>query len=220
VLGVGIAMVAAFALRRHPAALIGWVVGVVAMLGFVYAKYFGFLRHHGHLWLLLLALLWINGRTASLGSSPSKVGAIGRHLFTALLALHVLAAVYIGTVQIPFSASRAVAEYIRAEHPPDVVIAGDPHYVVSSVAGCLDKPLYYPATGSFGTYVVWDDTLPLDYPEVQRRTLELARKVGRPVLLLTNYLLPAGDRRFEQIAMFDQSVVPDEIYAVYRVTPD
>lgn len=221
VLGAAVAVLVGVSLHRRPAVLAGWVVGVLVVLGFVYAKYFGFLRHHGHLWLLFLALLWIAPVCKRFNSDWStQAQRLGKYGMVALLVVHVLGAAWVTTVHLPFSGSRAAAEYIRQKFPADVLVAGDPHYVASSVAGCLGRELFYPATHDFGTYVVWDETPPLDYPIVQQRTLALARERKQPVLLLTNYYLPDPDRRFQQMEVFDQSVVPDEVYVLYRVNPE
>lgn len=40
-------------LRRRPAALAFWLAATFGTLAFLYLKYFGYLRHHGHLFLAL-----------------------------------------------------------------------------------------------------------------------------------------------------------------------
>ena len=67
--GSGVVLLAAgFALRASPAALAGWLVGTAALVAFVYAKYGGSMRHHGHLFILWLACLWIARPSAGPGA--------------------------------------------------------------------------------------------------------------------------------------------------------
>jgi hypothetical protein len=62
---------ACFLLRRRPAALTLFCLGALAVLSFTYTKYFGSLRHHGHLFLLLAAALWLSNYCPSGGPGVS-----------------------------------------------------------------------------------------------------------------------------------------------------
>src|SRR5207253_31186 len=61
-LACGLIAATIVALRRDLAALTAYVVGLFVILLFVYLKYSGGMRHHGHVFILLVASLWIARR--------------------------------------------------------------------------------------------------------------------------------------------------------------
>ncbi|NJM74078.1 MAG: hypothetical protein HC862_30530 [Scytonema sp. RU_4_4] len=45
---------------RQPVVLLMYLMGTLGILSFIYTKYIGNLRHHGHLYIMLIACLWIS----------------------------------------------------------------------------------------------------------------------------------------------------------------
>jgi hypothetical protein len=236
VLGAALLAAATAVLWRRPAALTAWAAGAGVILAFIYLKYFGALRHHGHLWLLLTALLWlaptvrprprVAPSSAPPSSPPPPPPPLARPLvagvWTTLLAVQLAGGVYAAYAEmtLPFSASRDAAAFVQSTFNPATPVVVDPRWIGTPIAGCLRRPVVFAQTERPGTFVVWDDTMPIDYPVAQRVALTAA--TGGPTgeaALLTNYLLPPNDPRFELLEQFPASVVPDEVYVVYRVRP-
>jgi hypothetical protein len=106
---------------RQPAPLFLYVAGALGILGFSYIKYPGSLRHHGHLFLLLMASLWLSAGFPREKILPPRLGAWADFcqahrdgVITALLVVHLAAGAAAATLDVlyPFSASREAARFI------------------------------------------------------------------------------------------------------------
>src|SRR5205085_8712959 len=112
----------AWAVRRTPGLLALWVSGLVALLGFGYVEFPGSIRHHGHLFVLFLLVVWW---------ARSYAGqAMLRRLLPVVLALHAIGGVVaVGAdVARPFSRSRDAALFLRNETEP---IYADPDWAAT-----------------------------------------------------------------------------------------
>jgi hypothetical protein len=170
---------------RRPLPLFLYAVGTLGILVFTYVKYPGSLRHHGHLYLLFIASLWLSlefplTRIAERASVPANLGS-GHggplHYFsrllktladfcrahrdqalTVLLGAHLLAGVWAASLDLlyPFSAGQEAARYIQQHRLDRLPIVGHADDAASSVAGYLGCRLYYPASRGLGSFVVWN----------------------------------------------------------------
>jgi hypothetical protein len=206
----------------RPAALLLWGTGSLGLLAFWYTKYSGSLRHHGHLFILLLAACWIREAAMPWGpvnGKPWGFGEIGRRrLLTGLLTVQLAAGGILSAMDFafPFSASRETALFIETVFPRDMVIVGDRDYPAMAVAGYLNRRIYYPAVRRFGTFVVLDQTrFFVQPPELIRQVNELSQQLGDDVLLLLNYRLSSPFNVFPLLREFENSILPIERYYLY-----
>lgn len=200
-------------LRRRPWALVFFGVGVTALVTFTYAKYFGYLRHQGAQFVLLIAALWLAGDAARDNVSeepalaaPAQPGRIleyaarGKNapessirlmlvsgVFTALLAIHAIVALLACGIDwfVPFSASRQTARYLQQQHLAVHPIVGHWDYTASALSGLLDRPVYLADSRRLGTFIRWTNSRFAVTTEV---TMDFARKLARerhePVIVL------------------------------------
>jgi hypothetical protein len=138
VLGLGMLLTGVYALRRQRGALVTYVTGSVLMLGLIGFKYSGGMRHHGHLFVLLIVALWMAERTRH--DTPTRVPLI------ALLVAHVAAGAFflVADFREPFSVSKEVAAYVRTLPPSTaVVVAHTPpvSYITPELSGYLRRPV-------------------------------------------------------------------------------
>ncbi len=224
---LGVLLVAGIAwlLRRRPGACATWVAGAVLVVGFLYSKiqYASASRYNGHIFLALVAALWLVPvmATTTRGDDASTARLRSR-LWTGILVLQLIAGMFVVAVDWvePFSNGRDVADYIEQHHLQHAIIIGQPDVSASTVAAYLNRDVYYPAGERFGRYILWDQnrkdrTAPLR--EIIRR---IADGTSAPVLLLINHpinLKVANAFRLEPLAAFDNGVVPDEHFWLYRV---
>src|SRR5205823_6824313 len=113
-------------------------------------------RHVGHIFLCLVAAMWL---APTMTARRSTVRAnTRRHVLTVLLVVQVIAGVFAVSLDLayPFSDGLQMARFIRAHHLEHTEIVGLPDTASSTVAGYLDRPIYYLAGARLGTYVVWD----------------------------------------------------------------
>jgi tetratricopeptide (TPR) repeat protein len=209
---------------RRPAAMVLLVSGTAA-LWIAYGRYAPDVRHGGHIFLLWLGACWIAPRC-----SESRVGRIQRWwvwgvlaacrpwLLTAILILHMLVGVATSLFEMrgSFSGSREAADIIRRQFPADIPIVGDADWAACSVAGYLDRPLFYISREEFGTFVIYDHLRrfgPLPPPLFRDRLIHFLATQNRDVLLLLDYkvVIPEGSR-FRLVANVDRSIVSDEKY--------
>jgi hypothetical protein len=226
VLGVVAVIAIAWLLRRRPGACTIWLVGVVLVVGFLYAKiqYASASRYYGHMFLTLVAALWLLPAMspAARGDDPRTTRWRTR-LWTALLVAQVIGGVFVVLVDLryPFSNGRDVANLVKDRHLQDAIIIGQPDVSASTVAAYLDHDVYYPSGERFGRYILWDEVrrdrrLPLR--EIIRR---VETRSDDPVLLVINHPIDVrsvAGFRLQPLARFDDGVVADEHFWVYRVT--
>jgi len=215
---VGVALIAAAAasLRRTPGALFLYLSGTAAYLAFTYCKYFGQLRHHGHHFLLLVACLWL-----AWGKGGSDRGR--EALLTGLLLVHLAAGAVLYSLDLglPFSASKAAAEVLRANGLAAAPIAATQDNLVSPVSGYLGRPLYFLESRNLGRFILWNKQRleRLSAEETCNRLREwLARTGGATVLMSTRPPPTCGpELDMALVAEVPQGMAPRERYWVLVV---
>lgn len=215
---------------RQPMPLFLYTAGTAGILAFAYVKYPGSLRHHGQLFLLLMASLWL-----SAGYPQKKVSwprfrawadscrAHRDQVVSALLIVHLIAGVAAASLDVlfPFSESREAARFITEHHLEDLPILGHRDDAASSVAGYLGRPIYYLASRRWGTFVIWNQEQGRELvPErLMQQAEDLSRQRCQDVLLLLNYELPVDVSGPVLLQKFTGSLYPKENYYLYRVGP-
>ena len=217
-------------LARRPTALLFYLLGTAGVI--LLCAYLGeasHARHHGQTFVVFLLSLWLAGRTDESEGPPflrrwtPRTWARWQGMFvTAILGLQVLAAalaVFDEQVQ-PFSGSAKAAEIIRRQSPPDLPIIADTDYAASSVAGCLDRPIFIACRGEYATFLKQDvrrslDPLPED--ELFQRVKEFQRTQQRDVLLVVNYSIQSPETAPMLLGIAHPAIVTDERFEVYRI---
>jgi len=202
-----------------------YAVGTLGLLAFAYTKYPGSIRHHGHLFLLFMASLWLSSYFPERKIRPAWLGVFSgfcrthRHrVVVALMAAQLLAGWWAASMDLafPFSASKEAAGFIQQHRLEEMLILGDADDAASSVAGYLGRRLYYPASRRWGSFVIWDQQRARVTPgELTRQARELSRGRQQDALLLLNYELPPGSLPMILLKRFGGSLVPAENYCLY-----
>jgi hypothetical protein len=217
-------------LRKHRPALLMFAIGSMGLLTFAFVKFYGSIRHHGHLYLVLIAALWIaasEGRWHGRLSDHTAIGERGldkglSRAFTALLVVHVIAAVIAISIDWvrPFSQSRATAAYIRDHGLGGAFIVGEKDTPAAAIAAYLDRQIYFPRGDRIGSYIIYDQRRlafdPANLLDVCRRK---AREHGGEVLLVSTSPLPSGTAGVRPVGELTGSIVNDEDFWLYLVAP-
>ncbi len=206
--------------RRQPAVLLWFSLGTLALLSFTYTKYFGSIRHHGHLFILFLAACWLSPDFPVRPGQPGNRGHLGgvggpprQGLITALLAVQLTAGLLAAGLAFyyPFSAGRETAHYIRVSGLDYRLIAGEADDAASVVSGYLHRQIFYLCSNRWGTFVIWDrQRKTLEIPEVLQRARELAASYRQEVLLVLNREIKTPEANLSLIRQFPRSIVPAE----------
>jgi hypothetical protein len=200
---------AAALLWPRKVALATFGLGAAGFLAFGYIKYVGVGRHHGHLWLLFAAALWLGG---GLGFREDRRSWRARALLI-LLILHCSVAGYASWMDLrhPFSNGSAIAELIRGEGLDRHPLFGHREPPAATVALALRRPLYSPSRRLFVTHPDYGpEQRELSPQEVRCAAQELARREAQDIVLVMNWelppweeLTPAGSRTGAIVATED-----------------
>lgn len=216
--------------------ILPFAIATGGLLAFFRLVYYGSVRHHGFLYLGLVATLWMSFAHESEGIEVPS-GSI-RTRFLAFVERHrmeafaVLAAVHVWAAAIAirtdwgaaFSRGKETAAWLNDRIPDRdaVVFVGDSSSSASTVVGYLGlERIYYPDRGDYGSFVVFD----------RRRSTRTARDFGdrvrlltaalrKPAVLVLSYPLPADTglgRRAHLAACFHPAIVTNEEYWIYVV---
>lgn len=149
---------------RSLSVLVFYVAATAGLLVFQHVFFMGTLRHYGHYFLAFIAGLWLahaDLRTWRpphwLGRFTGPRGRAARGFVIALLAVQCIAGaiLFIADVRQPFSAAEAAARILREHGLNERPIGASPAPLGAAIAGNLDRPLFYIATQSEGTFVPW-----------------------------------------------------------------
>jgi hypothetical protein len=216
---------------RSRIALVAYLSGMAAILLFTFTKFYGGIRHHGHVYILFIACLWLARRfpreqelrSRSLERLTRIASVPGEWIFTGVLLAHVAAAaIACGTDWIyPFSNSKHAADFLRQKGMESIFIVADKDTIVSPLTAYLPRKIYYPRGDRTGTFIVWDkrrlNLPPYNSFEVAKRKVV---EMQQDVLVVTNTRRTFNDETIIPIGEFTGSIILDEDYFLYLVTAD
>ncbi|NEP16192.1 MAG: hypothetical protein F6J97_04725 [Leptolyngbya sp. SIO4C1] len=223
------------ALWHQPKWLLVYGAGTATQLAFIYYFHIGSLRHHGHLFILLVACLWLaaadRDRRAQAESYRRNYEAQGRaelasyrlqkQLLSGLLVLHVIAGLlaYSADLRLTFSASRATAHFLRSHSLDQQVLFGYRDFNVSTVSGYLNQPIYYPNLERFGSF--WTLHKSMEPEAVNQQVEAFVQQQQRPVVLLLTAPIerPLAGVTLDLLGYFQSQILKRESFYVYLAQP-
>jgi hypothetical protein len=235
-------LAALLAFVRTPPVLAFWAAASGGLLGIYY--YTGMLhqRYSGHLFVVFVLSCWLAARlpeTTCRKPALARLAGLADRIRLPLLYLLLLANLAGGVVafakdwRLPFSGSAEAARFLRSEGLDQMPIVGVIDFMVSPLAGLLEREIYYPERGEWGSFVIWDDRRNpnLSYEDVWKALRQVLDATGNDVLLvlhdppeklvteqaatLAGFTLPGGIE-VQLLAKVEPSVVEREKYHIYR----
>jgi hypothetical protein len=236
VLSIALLGAAIVALERQWVALVAFTSGVAGLLTFFHVKFSGYLRHHGFLWVALLAAIWIAASEAALAGRPARqehrasrwrermiLGSLiilfAVHTGAALVAVH-------GEWRYRFSAAEATADLMRSRAVDRLEMVGARDVTAMAVLGYLDKSrAYYPDGRRFGSHIVYDAAR-LAPRSLWGDAWNLAGALGAPVSIVVDIGTLRRDPppealrpRLVEVGCEASEIQEDESYCVLVLTP-
>ncbi len=211
-----------------------YLCGACLLLLFAFMKVENSWRHAGHFFLWFLACLWLahyfQDTSARPLAGPYRMSGRQTVFVCAILIFQVIegAATSIGGYYYPFSCSKAVALYIEKNDLEGLPILGYPDYAAMPVAGYLSKPIYYPDTHRWGTFIIENNKRQPDWNvnQILEAVSEFAAQGNDDFLVLLDQPLRGlrDNQPYEitqignlrKIASFDLAITVDEEYWLYR----
>lgn len=229
-------------LIRKPIAFFIYIVGTLEIVLFTYVKFLGSARHYGHLYILLIASLWIasyypksNFLLQPFSSRVSVLQNLGttwmkfvQKYRTAFLIVILSAQLVAGLVAfsrdlvVPYSASRAAARYIQSQHLEQMFIVGSRDATISPLCGYLNRKIYYPERQGLGSFVLFNSQRKeVDATAVLEQVSQLLQQNPKTILLILNHELNTAraDLRVSPLSKFTKSLIFNEKYYLYEVSP-
>ena len=217
---------------RRPVVFILFFTGTTGMIAMILMYYFGYIRHHGHLYLLLISCLWLMQYYPE-GKVSFRWEIVKRYydwlhrnfpvIFGFMLIVQVMAAAYAVTIHfmVPFSAARETAGFIRQEKLDRFLIAGDQDVSLESIAGYLNQETYFFSRKQSSKYLIYDTLRHIPSRDAVMKMADgISEQYHDTILLVMNYPLNTDSAtNLKKIASFEQSIQYDEIYFLYMLIP-
>lgn len=240
-LAVTLLALATYRFRSEPSLAFVFILGSATMLSITFFVWYGWVRHHGQvfLWYVVCCWLWYGlacSNSAEEDDSPARWNGPAGATLTALLLLQAVAGTHAYAMDLlhPFSNAKATGQYLNQDEFADVTLVGSVDYSMQPIAAYLDRKFYYPESGEYRTFLDWGPSrrlVPAD--TVLRDSLSLLEQDQRDVVIVFNFQpgnLEPGETvrlgqgaRLQCFARFDGALVPDENYhlcRVYAVRPE
>ena len=233
-----------FILSKNSKVLILYSLGTGVIISFDYLKYAGQTRHHGHLFILLIACIWISNNESNdysilLNNTfkvPKKkilkaiilINRSQKQLITIFLIIHFIAGgyAYIKDLTQPFSKSQDTALYIKKlPFYGNSVLAGYKSTSASPLGALLNKKIYYLQNDYYGSFVIWkrDYLEKLNSEDIIDKLQKLASQENRKIILSLDYELESDIIKkaksrliILELSKFQESIA-GENYFVYLI---
>ncbi len=240
IISTGLLIFTLLSLIRQPIILFLYSFGTFSILFFSYLKFIGGPRHHGNLYILLVAVLWLasyypannlylENLAFKLFKQPAQrlIGFASQYrkaFFSVLLSAQLAAGIVAFTrdIIIPLSASRETARFIHQQHLDQILLVGSKDYAVSPIGGYLNRKIYYPEIKDMGSFVLFNQKRQeVNAIAVLEQVNFLLKQNNPQILLILNYELDMAnpDLNIAAIANFTNSFMSDEKYYLYLVSP-
>lgn len=223
-------------LARRPFVGIFYIFATAEILAFTYFRFLGGgPRHYGHFYLVLIATFWLanhveqtNTITKSLSLPPALLSIshkLHKPLFNGILIIQFLVGLYglPRDLLIPFSASREVVHYLRANNLQNEFIVASRDANMAAISGYLDRKLYYPEIQRLGSFTLYrEERQDVSQQEIlnQIQGLLATDAALENILLLLHRPLETEDMRLEirPLREFTRAWTDTEHYYLYQVT--
>ncbi len=212
-----------------PIVLFLYLSGNFTIILFTWLKWQGTLRHHGNLFILFLACIWISKFSEKAYDVPRSLQKISAYfkkfqkkIITAILLIQMVSGLYAYSMDLiyPFSKSRIAANFIKKEQLSEKFIIGDRDTIISPISAYLDKKIYYVAYDQLGSF--------FNNPQIKfiKNQSQLINKVNRVIkegsrenILILGYPLNIKSDRLNitLIGEFSKSIVAEEQYYIYLI---
>jgi len=218
--------------KRDKKILFLFFAGTIGILVFTYIKYFGNIRHHGHLFLLFVLCYWLysSENEASIAITESSRALLdkfnlwlNKYFIMTILLVQLAAACYAnaGDVVYVFSNDMAVATYLKENSLDKLPILGDGDYSVSGIAGIMNKDIYFMRPKYWGRYITMDSTwghfITFSVDGLMNAVDSISEPKKSDVIVILSYPFnPRGLPNWTLLKAFDSSIISED-YLVFRV---
>jgi hypothetical protein len=239
-LSVGLLLFFITLLIEKPFALFFYIFGTLEILLFTYVKFLGAARHYGHLYILLIAALWIasyypksNFLLELFKNIPTRIKrvittwqkVVSKYKTTVIVVI--LSAQMAGGIVafsrdllVPYSASRETAKFIKSQQLEQMFIVGSRDANISPLCGYLNRKIYYPERQGMGSFVLFNSQRKeVEATTVLEQVSQIIQQKQTKILLVLNDELKIAKPEFNVslLRKFTKSFIGNEKYYLYEV---
>lgn len=212
-----------------PIVLFLYISGTLGMFLFSWLKWQGTLRHHGHLFFIFLACIWISRYFHQSYQIPKPFQKITNYckkyqnkIITIILTVQMFSGFYAYSMDLiyPFSRSQVAAQYIQKQGLSEEFLFGAKDTILSPISAYIDKKIFYLEYNRFGSFF---NNRQRKYLENQSELIEkidfiINNNSAKNILILSEPLnITSNNLKFNQLNAFDNSILGEERYYIYLV---
>ncbi|MBE9212589.1 hypothetical protein IQ247_07645 [Plectonema cf. radiosum LEGE 06105] len=215
-----------------PIVLFLYLSGNFTIFLFTWFKWQGTLRHHGHLFFLFLACIWISRCFHPSDKIPKRWQKITNltnfcqkyqnKAITIILTVQMFSGFYAYTMDLtyPFSRSKVAAEFIQKQGLSEEFILGSKDTTVSPISAYIDKQIFYIEYNKLGSFFNNKQRIYLENQSKLINQVDSAIKdnLKKNVLILSEPLEVTNTQlKITKIKEFRNSIIAEERYYIYLV---
>lgn len=238
ILSIGLFVFSVTLFTQNLVPFFAYIITTLGALSFSYLtqQHIGYLRHQGHLFIILIVCLWIskfyNDSFVPLGFINNLSYFLRKYrkcFISSILCINFAVGIFFFVMDLynPFHLSKEVAIFIKNHNMENVTIVAS--YRSSPISGYLNTKFYYIENDKFGSFIIWDKLWEKRSSANQIKaqkyiadTLDkLKKRENENIILLLHYKLKAkefNNIKVVKLAEFYKSIYPDDYY-LYLVQP-
>lgn len=214
-----------------PLALLFYLSATSGILIFSWLKFQGTLRHHGNLFIIFLASIWISRCFKESFNIPKRFHIHKlfsyfkknqKRVITLILVIQMISGIYAYSMDLihPFSKSKVAANYIKKEGLTKSFIIADKDTIISPISAYANIKIYYLAYEKLGSFFENPQTKFIKNQSelVDKIKLEIQDSKIKNILILSYPLnIKTNELKFTKLKEFKNSIVGEERYYIYAV---
>ena len=212
-----------------PLALFFYLSATSGILIFSWLKFQGTLRHHGNLFIIFLASIWISRCFRESYNIPKRFHKVASYfkknqkkVIAIILVIQMISGIYAYSMDLihPFSKSKTAANYIIKEGLNESFILADTNTIVSPISAYANVKIYYLAYDKLGSFFDNPQTKFIKNQSelIDKIKLEIQDSTVKNILILSYPLnTKTNELKFTKLKDFQNSIVGEERYYIYAV---
>lgn len=218
-------------LRKQKDLVLFFLIGGGVFIAFAYQSIYGYARHQGHIFILLIAALWMNSaRTRQDGEEKTLSNTLAGYALAFVFIIQVITSgiFYYKEIKYPFSNIPAMVKFVESNRLTGYTICGYFDYSTSPLSAYTNKPVYFPQSKSDACFIDWSKSKPrLTMDELLKGVSDKVGERDSLIFISTAPLentskdliaLSPANMKVTYIGACDQPcIVKDEVYYFYKI---
>ncbi len=216
-----------FLFLGKPFVLSWYGLGTFVILLFFFTLYKGQTRHHGNLFILWIACLWIAHYFKRIPLKPQWLNSLScffgkcqTPLLFLVLSVHFAAGIqaYFKDWKLPYSPNQEVAKFIKENQLDQMVWVGHEDVVAFPLTAYFRKKIYSLRGDRFGSFVIWGPDRrrgKIAKQEILHKAGKIARHSKKDVLIILSEKLDTMPDSVTKLEQFTNGLSSSEKYYLY-----